>query len=130
MVRGDLVSHKRPVKTFREIYCAATHCPDDEFVPRVFWHCLYRQAVPVAALILLANADYFAADRDLVTFAGRVTSLRQFNEEVRDFVKDPRNRTLLRGRLRLRVSASRLRQLAVRHLGEPVGVGAATPVTR
>lgn len=118
MLRRILLSHKHPVKTFRERYCAARHYRDDEFVPRVFWHCLYRQAVPFAALILLVNTDYFAADRDLITFAGRATNLKQFNEEVRDFVKDRRNRGLWRSTFRMRVSAHRLRNLVVAHLGE------------
>ena len=108
------------MKSFRELYCEAEHCRDDEYVPRVFWHCLYRQTLPVAGAILFANPDYFSADRDLITFAGRATTLRQFNDEVRDFVKDHRNRSFARGGLRLRVSVHRLRGLVVRHLGAPV----------
>ncbi len=106
------------MKTFRELYCAAERCRDDEFVPHIFWRCLYRQALPIAGLILLVHPDYFAPDRDLITFAGRTTSLRQFNEEVRDFVKDRRNRGWWRASLRVRVSAHRLRNIVVEHLSE------------
>ena len=112
------------MKSFRELYCEAEHCRDDEYVPRLFWHCLYRQAVPVAGVILFLNPDFFSADRDLITFAGRATSLRQFNDEVRDFVKDHRNRSLARGGLRLRVSVHRLRKIVLKHLGAPVAEGA------
>lgn len=78
----------------------------------VFWRCLYPHAVPFVIGVGLLRPDFFAADRELILRAGRTRTLRELNEELADYVRDPRNRGALRGALRLRVSARRLRRLA------------------
>jgi hypothetical protein len=103
------------MKTFRELFCVAHHCGDDEFLPRVFWSCLYRQALPLARVIQVLNPEYFSPDRDFIAYAGRATNVRELEVEIRDYVKDYRNRTWWRGGLRMRVSAYRLRHLAADH---------------
>ena len=81
----------RTVNSLRERFCAAHGCRPDDFVRVVFWRCLHRHAVPLAPVCAALHADYFAADRDLITSAGRVRSLRELNEEIRDFMLDARN---------------------------------------
>jgi hypothetical protein len=100
------------LNTFRELYCDARRCRREEFVAHVFWRCLERPAVPLALFVGLLRPGYFAADRELILAAGRARTLREINEELADFARDPRNRGFGRGLLRLRVSADRLRRLA------------------
>lgn len=82
----------------------------------VFWRSLYPHAVPLALLVGRLRPGFFAADRGLIVAAGRARTLRELNEELADFARDPRNRGFGRGTLRLRVSADRLRRLARAHL--------------
>ena len=107
--------------TFQEQYCERNSCPKDRFARWVFWHCLYRHAVPLAPLILLLNYDYFVSDRDLIASAGRATDMHHLRNEVRDFFWDSNNRGWLRRTCRIRVSGQRLKNLAHRYLpeGEP-----------
>lgn len=100
------------MKTFRELYCAACRCRDEEFSRRLFWRCLHRHAVPLAPALLVARPEFFDADRAFIEQAGRARSMRELREEIHDFVIDSRNRSWWRRRAHVRVSAHRLSALA------------------
>lgn len=110
----------RSVKSFQTLYCAAHRCRKDEFVHHVFWQCLHRHAVFLAPLVALLHWDYFRVDRELITLAGRVRTLRELNEELRDFMQDRRNHGWWRQRVLVGLSVHRLRHLGRRFL--PVGI--------
>ena len=107
------------VNTFRENYCAANGCSGEEFTSRVFWRCLHRHALVVAPLVAAFQADYFEADREFIVQAGRARTMKELNEEIRDFMHDARNLRWWRTRAQVRVSTQRLRRVARRHLAVP-----------
>lgn len=107
------------MNSFQETYCASTGCSPPRFCTRVFWHCLNPATAFFAALLGGPNADFFSADRDLIAQVGRAGSMDRIREEVRDYFHDPRNRTWLRRKLKLRLSTARLRALAKAHLDDP-----------
>lgn len=100
------------MKTFRELYCAACNCRDEEFSRRVFWRCLHRHAVPVAPALQLVRPDYFSPDRELIEQAGRARTMRELRDEIHDFVIDSRNHAWWRRRAHVRMSTHRLSALA------------------
>jgi hypothetical protein len=104
------------MNSFQETYCAATGCSPPRFRTRIFWRCLNPVAAFIAPLLGGPSADFFSADRDLIAQVGRATSMERIHEEVRDYFHDPRNRSWLRRRLKLRLSTARLRSLAQAHL--------------
>lgn len=95
---------------FSEKFCAARGLPPEKYEQAVM-----RLALrPLARLLwpLLAfYPDYFAADRDLVRAVGRISRLRDFEDEAVDFAHNPVNRGFFRQTLSLRVSTRRLRDV-------------------
>lgn len=100
------------MKTFAEIYCAAHRCSPRAFTWFAFWRCLHLCALPIAPLALWFFPQHFAADWELIRAAARCSSLRQLDEEIRDFVADSSNRSWWRRVARLRLSTQRVRRLA------------------
>ena len=75
-----------------------------------------------APFLLAVRPSFFVPDRELIGEAGRTVSLRQLDEEIRDFAMDYRNRNWWRKSIRWRISTHRLRRLAARYLpGETAG---------
>lgn len=104
------------VTTFQEKYCAARGCRREEFIPQIFWRALHRHALVLAPVVATMRRDHFAVDRELIAIAGRVRTLRELDEELRDFRHDARNRHWWRTRVRLRLSTRRLRRIAGTYL--------------
>lgn len=100
------------VTTFQEKYCAARGCRSEEFIPQLLWRSLHRHALLVAPVVVTMRQDLFAVDRELIALVGRVRTMRELDEELRDFRYDPRNRHWWRTRVRLRISTRRLRRIA------------------
>ncbi len=98
------------MESFRDAYCRKHRCAGDDFLRHVFWRALYPQAWPVC-LVAGFRADCFAADRSLIDYCGRLTSLRQIDVELVEFAVF-RNHGLVRRHGRIRVSGRRLRNLA------------------
>lgn len=98
--------------TFREKYCAASGCRPEEFPCRLFWRCLHRHAVPLVPLITALHPDYFSPDRELISLVARTRTMKELNEEIRDFMNDTRNHRWWRMRVHVRVSTQRLRRVA------------------
>jgi len=73
-----------------------------------------------APFVLLMRGDCFRADQELIDLAGRVFTLRDLNEELRNFARAHRQRKGgWRERVLVGLSTERLRQLGRRYL--PVG---------
>ena len=102
------------MKTFAEIYCAEHHCDLGAFEWRVFWLSLHRRALAITPLLLCLAPNYFASDWAVIRAAGRCYSLRQVEEEIRDFALDSANRGWWRREARVRLSSQRFRRLARR----------------
>ncbi len=108
--------------TFQELYCAKHGCSPEQFHRRVFRHCLYPHARPIAPLIRLLNYDFFAADRTLLLSVAEAVSMKRVREEVRDYFWDSNNRGWMREALRIRMSGQRLKDLARQYLPESSSV--------
>lgn len=108
--------------TFQELYCAKNQCTPEQFHKRVFHHCLYPHARPIAPLIRFLSYDFFAADRTLLLSVADAVSMRRVREEVRDYFWDSNNRGWMREALRIRVSGQRLKDLAREYLPESTSV--------
>src|SRR5207247_622760 len=126
--RGEGKRRPPSMKSLQEAYCTATGCPAAKFRARIFRRCLSSVTWLMTPLLGGINSDYFSADRDLIAQIGRAGNMERVREEVRDYFHDPRNRGWLRGRLKLRLSTSRLRAVAREYLpGEDNSAGASRP---
>lgn len=120
-LRGRAISES--LKTFEEKFCAAERCSAEEFPRRVFWKCLHRHAVPLAAVLIVIRPNYFAIDRELI---GEIRSAQRMHdvwEEIQEYFVSPRYQGWLRKRANVRISAKRLIALARRHLPSSAGPG-------
>jgi hypothetical protein len=96
--------------TFAELYCTRHGLAPEDYVKAVFTRALYPHARLLQPILGLFSG-YFVADRDFVYCIGRITRMRQFDQEAIAYVQDPNNRGFLRKGLRLRVSVSRMHHL-------------------
>lgn len=107
--------HVQPEKpTFSSAYCLNRRCSADRYDRRVFWQTLYPHA-RVIAFFLGFRAECFSADRGLISYCGRLTSVAAIEKELAEFAGFP-NRGFLRRVCRIRVSGRRLKKLAVQCL--------------
>ena len=98
-------------KTFRESFCERFKCPAEDFERRIFWRCLYRRSLPIAALVYLFRRGYFDLDFQTIRQLGVARSSEEFRVELETFRYEYRMRGgVLRG-LRVRVSGKRLSEL-------------------
>ncbi|HTZ20221.1 MAG TPA: hypothetical protein VMC06_05000 [Opitutaceae bacterium] len=101
---------------FVELYCQKRDISPDRFVEEVLAQTLYPHAHILYVLLIWLHRDYGAADFDFINGVGRLSRLQDFWVEAEEFAHHPRNFGLLRQRLRIRVSARRLRRLMKRTL--------------
>ena len=98
--------------TFRETFCESFQCPPAAFEEEVFWRCLYRHAVPVAAVLYRTRPELFKTDMDFIHEIGGVKNPDIFKNELNRFHgANVRDKTWLRGAFSVRVSARRLIRL-------------------
>jgi hypothetical protein len=97
--------------TFAELYCQKRNLAPERFVEEVLAESLYPHAHILFMFLVWLHPDYAAADLDFINGVGRLARLQDFWAEAEDFAHHPKNRGLLRQRLRIRVSARRLRRL-------------------
>ncbi len=109
------------LKSFQEHFCEKERCTAEQFARKVFFRTLYPQAKAFVTLLGGFRSDYFAADRELISGAGRATTMNQLRVEAEEFAIDSNNRGWLRQRVKIRVSTTRLKQLARQYLTEGEG---------
>jgi hypothetical protein len=103
--------------TFAELYCQKRNLAANRFVEAVLAESLYPHAHMFFVFLVWLHPDYAASDIDFIGGVGRLTRLQDFWAEAEDFAHHPRNRGFLRQRLRVRVSARRLRRLIKETIG-------------
>jgi hypothetical protein len=96
-------------KPFREVFCEHYQCSQDAYVMRVFWHCLYRHAMPLASMLHSRNPDFFREDFDAIREIGTAQSHDVFRNEINRFYgRNLREKKWLRRSFLIRVSGKRL----------------------
>jgi hypothetical protein len=85
----------------------------EDFDKRVFWKCLYRHALPLAALLCWTNKEFFQPDLDLIHSLAASTTFSEVKAEASFIRHDQRMQDgFLRHALRIRISGRRLANLA------------------
>ncbi|MDD3180993.1 MAG: hypothetical protein PHQ04_11685 [Opitutaceae bacterium] len=107
------------MKTFAELYCERHGIPLERFEQVVFQRCLYPQARLLYPVLRAWGEDYFAPDSEFVHSVGLLRQTAGFREDVSQFFSRRTNRGLMRGTLRLRMSAGRLKKLIEAELDGP-----------
>jgi hypothetical protein len=106
-------------KSLGELYCAAFNCAPEESTERMLWQCLHWQALGLARLIWIMRRDFFSADLELIRQAKDSTNAAELHSDVSDFRHSCRAGGLLRGMLKVRLSAGKLLQLGSCLFPEP-----------
>lgn len=101
---------------FEELYCAKHSCDRVAFRRAMFWKCLYPHAIPLAVLLRGPRGNFFASDIELIAGVGAVRTLTALREEIADFHYVPENSRWLRRYARIRISTTRVRQVASAYL--------------
>jgi len=85
----------------------------EDFNRRVFWKCLYRHALPLAAFLFWTNREFFRPDLELIQSLSSTTTFSEVKAEASFIRHDQRMQSgFLRGTLRIRISGRRLADLA------------------
>ena len=85
----------------------------EDFNRRVFWKCLYRHALPLAAFLFWTNREFFRPDLELIQSLSSTTTFSEVKAEASFVRHDQRMQDgFLRGTLRIRISGRRLANLA------------------
>jgi hypothetical protein len=104
-------------KTLEELYCAAHKITPERFRKRAFWGCLHKRTILLVPAILVLDRGFFAPDRELISSVARSTTMKQVDDELRDFFADPQNLRWLRRHAKVRVSSRRILRFASAYLG-------------
>jgi len=98
---------------FRAAFCEKCQCSMADFDKRVFWKCLYRHALPLAAFLFWTNREFFQPDLELIRSLASTTTFSEVKTEANFIRHDQRMQGgFLRGTLRIRISGRRLAELA------------------
>ena len=104
-------------------FCVENPCSACRYGGSLFWRSVPPHLLPVVALLRLAHPKYIAPDWDLIRGVCQAQSEKQRRDEFYFFSTDLRNRTWLRGRMRLRISARRLQDLLEKSRGSKDALG-------
>jgi len=98
--------------SFRELYCEKFPCLPERFAEDVLWRCVYPRAKMLARLLWRIDRGYFAPDFHLLEEVAEMTDNESMVSEINDARYRFKPRGLLRGKLRVRLSSQKLRDLA------------------
>ena len=98
--------------SFGDLFCETTKCSPEEFCERVFWFCLYPQAMPLARLIWRLNRAYFRPDVEFIEQVRNLTNSSEIRQELNRFRYYHRATGLFRGFLKVRISGKQVLNLA------------------
>ncbi|MBI3885109.1 MAG: hypothetical protein HY302_05200 [Opitutae bacterium] len=100
------------MKTLRALYIEQHRIAPAQFEQDMLKRTLYPHARFLRCLMpARVRRHYFDLDLEFVRAIGALRQRRDFNNECSEFMRDPANRRFSRGRLRLRVSGQRTRQI-------------------
>ena len=111
-----MVGYPGAMKPFRDAYCQGRGMPSARYERELLSRTLYGHARCISWFLRLVKSDYFSADIEFLRSLGSLRSRRELAAEIADFQYHPSNRTFLRRRLRLRVSAEKARRIFERHM--------------
>jgi hypothetical protein len=100
------------MQSFEQLYCERNGCDVRRFRRQLFLAILPWQARLAIPLVGGCRGRYFAPDQNLIAAVGEAKALRCVTEEIRDFFMDPENSRWIRRVARVRVSTTRLREIA------------------
>jgi hypothetical protein len=104
--------------SFKEAYCERYRCSPEQFVHCAFKHGLYRRARFIAPAVMLFSRRLFQLDIDLIHEIGATRSWGDFNSVISNHVQSSHLRSgFFRNVLKLRVSCSRLKRIAMKLFG-------------
>lgn len=87
-------------------------CPAEGYRREVFWRCVYRHALPLAAIIHRVAPETFQEDFDLIREVGAMTDPETITREINYFYgRNVRDKSWIRRTLLIRVSGKRLLRL-------------------
>lgn len=96
---------------FRQLFSWKFDCKPADFEERVFWHCLFRHALPFAWL-LGARRTFFREDFDLVREVASVHNVDELICELNRFYgRNRRDKNLFRTDFFIRISGKRVLRL-------------------
>lgn len=100
------------MKTIADLFHDCYMVPAAHYEELAFRKCLYPHVRPVAPILMKVCPHFFSSDHELIDAVGRASQLRQVKDEINVFQTDPRENTLLRRMLKIRVSTERVEELA------------------
>ena len=98
--------------SFGDLFCETNKCSREEFGEKVFWFCLYPQALLLARLIWRLNRAYFRPDVEFIEQVRNLTSSNAVREELNRFRYYHRATGFFRGYLKVRISGKQVLNLA------------------
>lgn len=98
--------------SFGDLFCETNKCLPGDFRVKVFWLCLYPQAIPLARLIWHLNRAYFQPEVELIERVRNLSSSAEVRLELNRFRYCHRSTGFFRGFLKVRISGQRLLNLA------------------
>ena len=102
-----------PSKKFRELFCEHFQCPPEAYDQKMFWLCIYRQALPFAHVIKILSPHFFDKDLAVIRQLGITTSQKEFHDEAEDYFYNVHSYgNVLQRSWRIRISGKRLIRLA------------------
>jgi hypothetical protein len=100
-------------KVFKEIFCERFGCSASEYAERALGMSLYPHARILAPVLRKLQPGYFSVDLRFLEYLGKTPDIREAEVEIMNFSEANRmDRSLLRSRLRIRVSGRRAARLA------------------
>jgi hypothetical protein len=99
-------------------YCQRHQFSPDDFTEKVLWECMRPLQRPIARLIWLFNEDFFKSDLELINQVKDASTYAKVREITKFLSKEPSNSNFLRRVLKIRISRSKLLDLAADELGE------------
>jgi hypothetical protein len=107
-------------KNFRDSFCERFNCPPEAYEKRVFWRCLYRRSLPLAAVVYALKPKFFELDFQTIRQLGVTRSSQEFRAELETFRYEYRMNGGFLRQLRLRISGKRMIAL-LRDVAPPRG---------
>jgi len=95
-------------KTFAELYCEREGVSPEMWRNLLFRQTLYPHARMFVGMVRLFNPRHFLADYEFVEDVGYLRSLHDFSLALGSYIEHPSNWSLMRRRLRIRISARRM----------------------
>jgi hypothetical protein len=107
--------------SFKEGFCQLYCYKPKDYERAVFWRCLYRHSLPLAAVLYSLKPEFFREDFDFIREVGNITSGEMFKAELNFFYgRNVREKNWLRRIFAIRVSAKRMLKLKNRIFTHPL----------